>query len=832
MEDNSNTVVQNAVDYLLSNDSEYESMNNNIQENSQVGGVDYNNNYNLSKSQINQVNETLSANTDKSFVKMKKFVKAMHKKYDGKKLSLPEIVQKSRKHASKIGIRDSEYKLFEVLYQNILDENNNVTRNGVLGSTQVNKLGNSLGSVKAPYIDNKKLKFGSQDKPFIDEIMRIAVTNAAEHSTVVMQTQMYNIHGVEKIVKNALLSKVQHNVSCAAHPLIVALFAPKITILDERMLLSNLARLIVDRIEGKPVRNKADFEFFVDLTTDQQEFVCDSKSLFHDMLKRIHVQEMLRKNVWQMRAGQFFDCDSTKLIQALDQCSLNPSESPHLLYVRDEGQMLRRLLAAFSFKPTHVTTRPIFAFNMAQPSIGRLDQLSIVNCNIPHYMFKNDVDEPIRLEDGLKTPHWYIQEKLVVPKQQNLVYSREVIFFYINRRYTSLGNAFDSSYMFNRAPTSMTGFNQVNRHPVKFSNGINLHQYPYILRSCVCVTKNEAEEEHSDSSKNWYNGCQSFIWMPDKDGKPTGLGDRVTTAKEFEERGWIHEGGSATDFDGMTADETNLKNLVEGVANIGSSLKRTLFKMLENNPAPSGAPADEVEFAKFLGRVIKKIIDVMDNKFIKSELINSDGILDDDRVKLVTDEIARITESAGLMDAIINKTTGEIDKTIKALPKNDNKYEIDVDDLFNVYSTFVPNKDSTISDKAKFNADFFTNQDSALNDKDAENFSRLLSTLAILKKIDSKNVKSHSHEILKYNPYSYFNTGVGKEIENEHDLSGVFKYCEGTEECYDFIERNATVFVYSQKMTDVRGELPFQRLGIHHFPAHSEADKFSAPKFS
>ena len=110
MEDNSNTVVQNAVDYLLSNDSEFESMNNNIQENSHVGGANYNNNYNLTKNQINEVNETLSANTDKSFVKMKKFVKSMYSKYGNKKISLPEIVEKSRKYAKKVGIRDSEYQ--------------------------------------------------------------------------------------------------------------------------------------------------------------------------------------------------------------------------------------------------------------------------------------------------------------------------------------------------------------------------------------------------------------------------------------------------------------------------------------------------------------------------------------------------------------------------------------------------------------------------------------------------------------------------------------------------------------------------------------------------
>ena len=35
----------------------------------------------------------------------------------------------------------------------------------------------------------------------------------------------------------------------------------------------------VGGLPPEPVRNKADFEFFVDLTTDQQEFVCDSKSL-------------------------------------------------------------------------------------------------------------------------------------------------------------------------------------------------------------------------------------------------------------------------------------------------------------------------------------------------------------------------------------------------------------------------------------------------------------------------------------------------------------------------------------------------------------------------
>ena len=43
----------------------------------------------------------------------------------------------------------------------------------------------------------------------------------------------------------------------------------------------------------------------------------------------------------------------------------------------------------------------------------------------------------------------------------------------------------------------------------------------------------------------------------------------------------------------------------------------------------------------------------------------------------------------------------------------------------------------------------------------------------------------------------------------------------------NFIKRNATIFVYSQKMKDVRGVLPFQQMGVHHFPAHEDTDKLS-----
>jgi len=56
-------------------------------------------------------------------------------------------------------------------------------------------------------------------------------------------------------------------------------------------------------------------------------------------------------------------------------------------------------------------------------------------------------------------------------------------------------------------------------------------------------------------------------------------------------------------------------------------------------------------------------------------------------------------------------------------------------------------------------------------------------------------------------------------------LSGVFQYCSETKECKEFIEKNATIFIYSQKMKDVRDQLPFQAMNIPFFPSVDRDDR-------
>ena len=516
----SGNVVQHAVNHLLAQDAEYNQLREKyILNNQHVGGANQNsyienmNKAPVSTDQLNQIGQMLSAGKDESYSKVNKFAKAMHKKYQSRNMNITEVVTHARRHSKKVGLNDSEFRLFEVLYQNIDDKANNRFPNPERNS----QLGKALGTVQPPFVNNKSLKVAGGDRPHVDEIMRIAALNKQDHARCVLQSNAYTIHGVHNVLTGSKFIPGQHNRSCAVHPLVVALFGPKIVILDERMLHSNLARIIVDRLSGRPIQNRSDFEFFVDLTTDQQEHVCDSKSVFGDIRKRVEVQEMLRQAVWQMRGGQLFECNTSDLLAVLDNCKLNPADSPHLLYVRDEGTLLRRILHAFSLRPTHVTTRPIFAMTGLVPPIGKLDQLSMITVQLPHHSLNQSYSGgAIPLEMGLSVPHWYLDNGTVIPKQNSIVYSREVIFFYVNRRYQSLGAIYQSAYQFNRIPVATSGFSKLSDQEVDAKFVMRIHQHAYVLRSVVCVNK------HSVSKQ--YSGCHTIIFKPSTDGGE-GLGD-------------------------------------------------------------------------------------------------------------------------------------------------------------------------------------------------------------------------------------------------------------------------------------------------------------------
>ena len=529
---NSSAIIKEAVNHMLEQDPEYNKLREQyIFSNNQSGGSSEYNAYvdsNVSNDVMNQLKQSSTESQEKSFNKVNKFARAMHKKYGKREdMDFGTVMEHSRRHSNKIGLSDSEFRMYEVLYQQLQDKSSghfpNTERNSQLGKT--------LGAVQAPFVSKtKSLKVSNVDKPFVDEIIRIASLNRQSSAQCILQSDAYTPHGMHDVLIQARFLPGLQNRSCAIHPLLLALFGPKIVSLDDRMLKTNLAGIIRDRLLGEPIRTRHDFELFIDLTTDQQESVCDSGSVFADILKRVKIQETLRRSIWQMRGGQLFECNTQGLISALEECQLSQTDSPHLMYIRDEGTMLRRLLSAFSFKPTHVTTRPVYAMTGLVPPIQKLDQLSMVNVVLPHGGLPTpNTVMPTDLMTGLSIPHWYLENGIVIPKQNQIVYSREVIFFYVNRRFQSIHSMFNSTYQFQRLPVSTGGFDKLNTHQVKWDQVYQIHQTRYYLRSILCMRpedwgrkyaeqKGGAADLHKntdvDNYNNVYNGCYSILVDP------------------------------------------------------------------------------------------------------------------------------------------------------------------------------------------------------------------------------------------------------------------------------------------------------------------------------
>ena len=309
-------------------------------------------------------------------------------------------------------------------------------------------------------------------------------------------------------------------ISCAMHPLLVAMFAPKVKVLEDRFLCSNLGQLIVDRVNGAPIRSRADFEMYVDLCNDKNESICSKDDVFTDLLKRVNVQQMLRGAVCNMRNGLFFRCNSNGFLMSIDQCRQSPYDTPHLVYSRDEAVILSRLLNVLSFRPTHVAITPIHNMHNVPVPRALVHQIPMMICHVPSYRSLEMIQgragaatnpEIHLLPRGEGGPddqplHLHLINGVAQPMRQAILYSRDVIFFYVNRRFHSIIPQM-TTYDFSRMPMTLTGLRKINYVKVTVprrlngsENGARTQPFAskdqYALRSVVCVRPNPNSPEY------------------------------------------------------------------------------------------------------------------------------------------------------------------------------------------------------------------------------------------------------------------------------------------------------------------------------------------------
>jgi hypothetical protein len=285
----------------------------------------------------------------------------------------------------------------------------------------------------------------------------------------------------------------------------------------------------------------ADAILYDALTKDPNDIVCDSRSTLVDLYNRDQLQNQLWNNVLALRNGQYYNASFREFINAVDICRMNKYDSPDLVYGRHDGTILKRLLSAFSFRPTVVTTTPfyeVFNTNPYQQNIKPVvTYVPMINLKLPYT--PND-NSPIELQDALEQTQLLLENGVVVPKHTSLIYSRGVLFFYIDRRANVIYNTQAvPSFTFNKLPTAVSGFERLNDRPVNFETIIIIRNDEYRLRSVILSEVNSVASEtnlvigstavfmsHPDYAKQRFQD-EFFIYDPYSVVKPTLQGNQI-----------------------------------------------------------------------------------------------------------------------------------------------------------------------------------------------------------------------------------------------------------------------------------------------------------------
>ena len=419
--------------------------------------------------------------------KAKKFAELVRAKYADSKYPFHVLLEKAYKYKVKHGLKDEEFIEFQRIYETELVGLK--SPEVYVPSTNIQKV---LGNVSVDLQGFAKLS--DKDYEILQNILKLNATSKPLHSQVLLQSMQYEDCGIEATTGE--YKKEFHNVSNHIHPVIAALFLPKVDALEQHFIHSNITAIVDSRYNKKQFGSLADAQLYDALIKDPNDIVCNSHSTMGDLYNRAQLQNQLWNAVLSLRNGRYYDNSFREFITAVDSCRMNKYDSPDLIYGRYDGTILKRILSAFSFRPTVIATTPIGDLYNVHPYQQNIrpvvTYVPMINLKLPYT--PND-NSPILLENALAQTQLLLENGMVVQKNTSLIYSRGVLFFYIDRRSNIIYNT-QSQLSFNiKLPTAVAGFERLNQRPVNFDKVINIRQDEYRLRSVIVSEVNDLAEE-------------------------------------------------------------------------------------------------------------------------------------------------------------------------------------------------------------------------------------------------------------------------------------------------------------------------------------------------
>jgi hypothetical protein len=431
--------------------------------------------------------------------KAKKVVRIMKEKYGEKQLPFHYLLEKAAQFKRKYNFSDAVFTRFQEIFEQELIGSK--SKEVIIPSTKMMKI---LGYLDLDYSKNSNKSLSDADARSIQEIIKLNSNPMFrdKQRQALMQSLTYKKFGILGEYKPELGDSTSGPL---VHPVIAALFVNKIDIIDKHFLYSNLANIVDCRYNNKPLEYITDIKLFNALVRDPNDILCNSHSPYTDLLARVKIQHCLWENVINFREGRYYRVPAfNMLLQELENCDLLSNGEKSLMYGNSDGTILKRLLNAFSFRPTviyhmpkEMDTRVVFNSNPYQQIIRPIvSNTTLIHLKPPMQLDRSLPSPKITLTEALRQTQLIIEHGKMVLKETHVTYSNGVLFFYVDRRLSKMhptrlaGTTFSNielNFSSGIPYSVINSYDTINDIEVIVQDFININNHTYILKSVVCA---------------------------------------------------------------------------------------------------------------------------------------------------------------------------------------------------------------------------------------------------------------------------------------------------------------------------------------------------------
>jgi hypothetical protein len=392
-------------------------------------------------------------------------------------------------------------------------------------TSNATKVGDGLAVFGVDQYDH----FKNQSHPTIEKLAALSNETSLLHAHVLAQTLPYTDCAIEAVT--GTWDPTKDNKYSHIHPVLAALYMPKIPIIEDHTLLASISNIVLTRSRNEPIALRPDYQLFYNMVHDKNESVCDNKDALKDLQHRAEIQAALWSAVLALREGRYYDESGMKLLNKLNMCRYYCYEAADIVYSGDEGDIARRILMTFSLRPIQIKTLisvPASSVSLTTPFLnmqlqnGEIDTVPMVNIRLSLY----ETSGPVAAIENVLRSREFFWDKLShthVPKFTQIMDTNNLLIVYIHRRQMVIPlTRMQGPLTFRDLPQTSKEYFNINTNPVRVDRMIQIGEASgqwYNLRSAVCLKSMVYTDSHGDQ-RIMPHGSETFILPVDAEMSP------------------------------------------------------------------------------------------------------------------------------------------------------------------------------------------------------------------------------------------------------------------------------------------------------------------------